>query len=117
MILGLGEVQDTEPIDEVLELDSSLLETPFQNLYEDTELVDYGNDEETLAQELGGVEEVVDDSEDEDGGNGCVAAAAESTCLREISPKAAAILLESDGSNDHQCHRGKQYAYVVIVHL
>ncbi|CAA7047059.1 unnamed protein product [Microthlaspi erraticum] len=101
-----SESQDTEPIDEEIELDSSLLETPFQNLYEDTELVVYGNDEETLDQELGGVEGVVDDSEDdENGGNGSVAAA-ESAVLRERSPKAKARLLESDGSNDHECQRG-----------
>ncbi|ESQ37994.1 hypothetical protein EUTSA_v10028474mg [Eutrema salsugineum] len=89
--------------------DCSSLETPFQKLYDDTELVDNGDcgDKETLDQEFGGLDEVVDDSEDEDRGNGSVAAA-ESTCLRELSPKAADILLESDGSNDHECETGKQ---------
>lgn len=103
-ILGCGEIQDTEPIDEAIVLDSSLL----QNLYEDTELVDNGNcgDEETLDLEYEGLNEVVDDSEDEGGGTGNVAAA-ESICLREPSPKAVDVLLESDGSNDHECQTGK----------
>ncbi|CAH8273329.1 unnamed protein product [Arabidopsis lyrata] len=98
-VLGCGEIEDTEPIDEEIVLDSSLLETPFQNLYDDTELVDIGN--------CGLDEVVVDDSEDEDGGNGSVAAG-EPICLRELRPKAGDILLESDGSNDHECQIGKQ---------
>ncbi|KAL1209317.1 hypothetical protein V5N11_025096 [Cardamine amara subsp. amara] len=108
-ILGCEEFQDTELIDEGIDLDSSLLKTPFQNLYEDTELVDNGNcgNEEALDLEFEGFVEVVDDSEDEDGGNGSVAPA-ESICLREPSPKAEDVLLESDGSNDHQCQTGKQ---------
>ncbi|EOA22744.1 hypothetical protein CARUB_v10003456mg [Capsella rubella] len=103
-VLGCGEIEDTEPIDEEIVLDSSLLESPFQNLYEDTELVDNENyvDEETL-----GLDQVVVDSEDEDGGSG-KAAAGELTYLRERSPKAAGVLLESDGSNDHECQIGKQ---------
>lgn len=97
-VLGCGEIEDTEPIDEEIVLDSSLLETPFQNLYDDTELVDIGN--------CGLDEVVVDDSEDEDGGNGSVAAG-DPICLRELRPKAGDILLESDGSNDHECQIGK----------
>ncbi|CAH2071835.1 unnamed protein product [Thlaspi arvense] len=111
-VLDFGEFQDTEPID-----DSSLLETPFQKLYDDTELVDNGDcgdSEETLDQECGGLDEVVDDSEDEDGGHGSVAAS-DSTCLKEGSLKAADILLESDGSNDHECQRGKHESNCDIV--
>ncbi|KAG7614976.1 BRCT domain [Arabidopsis thaliana x Arabidopsis arenosa] len=106
-ILGCGEIEDTEAIDEALVLNSSLLETPFQVLYDDTELVDNGNcgDEESLNQECYGLDQVVvDDSDDEDGS----VAAGEPMCLPELSPKAGDILLESDGSNDHECQTGKQ---------
>ncbi|XP_010422497.1 PREDICTED: uncharacterized protein LOC104707774 [Camelina sativa] len=90
-----GEIEDTEPIDEAMVLlDSSLLETPFQNLYDDTELV--------------GDDEMVVDSEDEDGGSGDFAADELTTCLRERIPKGADMLLESDGSNDHECQIGKR---------
>lgn len=113
-ILGCGEIEDTEPIDEAIVLDNSLLETPFHKLYDDTELVDNGNcgDEETLDQECYGLDQVVDDSEDEDGENGSFAVG-EPICLREQSPKAADMLLESDGSNDHECQIGK-YIFVLL---
>lgn len=104
--MGCGEIEDTEAIDEALVLNSSLLETPFQVLYDDTELVDNGNcgDEESLNQECYGLDQVVvDDSDDEDGS----VAAGEPMCLPELSPKAGDILLESDGSNDHECQTGK----------
>ncbi|XP_010430725.1 PREDICTED: uncharacterized protein LOC104714954 [Camelina sativa] len=90
-----GEIEDTEPIDEAMVvLDSSLLETPLQNLYDDTEVV--------------GDDELVVDSEDEDEGSGDVAADELTTCMLERSPIAANILLESDGSNDHECQIGKR---------
>ncbi|KFK30915.1 hypothetical protein AALP_AA6G042200 [Arabis alpina] len=103
--LGFGDFKDTELIDEAITLD-----IPFQKLYDDTEVVD---NEETLDLEFDCLDQVVNDSEDEeDEGNGSVA-----PVLRERSlVKAAGMLLESDGSNDHECCKtGKQESNCDIV--
>ncbi|KAF8116463.1 hypothetical protein N665_0017s0023 [Sinapis alba] len=107
----VNEIHDTEPIDD--DDDISLLEIPFQNLYNDTEPVDNC---ETLDLEFGGVEEeVVDDSEDEEGGGKGSVASSKQTCLLERIVKGADTLLESDGSNDHECQTGKQESNCDIV--
>lgn len=110
ILLGfeVNEVHDTEPIDD----DSSLHEIPFHNLYNDTELVDNC---ETLDHEF---EEVVDDSEDDDeGGGGGGKGSVDSSkprCVVERILEAPDTLLESDGSNDHECQTGKPIFCIVI---
>lgn len=94
-------------IDEAIALDSSLSETPLRKLYDDTELVDNGNC--GLDQEFDCLDQVVNDSEDEEGGNGSVA-----PVLRERNLKAVDILLESDGSNDHECHQTGKHIFVLL---
>ncbi|KAG2330798.1 hypothetical protein Bca52824_001978 [Brassica carinata] len=97
----VDEIHDTEPIDDD-DYDFSLHEIPFQNLYNDTELV---VNEESLDL---GLEEVVDDSEDDEGGGKGSVASSKPRCLLERNLKAADILLESDGSNDQECQTGQQ---------
>ncbi|KAJ0265010.1 BRCT domain-containing DNA repair protein [Hirschfeldia incana] len=99
-----NEIHDTEPID-----DSSLHEIPFQNLYNDTELVD---NEETVDHEF---DQVVDDSEDEGGEKGSVDSSKRRCVVVERILKAPDTLLESDGSNDHECQTGKQESKCDIV--
>ncbi|KAG5381595.1 hypothetical protein IGI04_033065 [Brassica rapa subsp. trilocularis] len=97
----VDEIHDTEPIDDNDNDDISLVE----DLYNDTELVDDG---ETLDQ-------VVDDSEDEEGGGKGSVASSKQPCLLERSVRAVDMLLESDGSNDQECHTGKQESNCDVV--
>ncbi|CAG7859762.1 unnamed protein product [Brassica rapa] len=99
--LEVNGIHDTEPIDDDDNDGISLVE----DLYNDTELVDDG---ETLDQ-------VVDDSEDEEGGGKGSVASSKQPCLLERSVRAVDMLLESDGSNDQECHTGKQESNCDVV--
>ncbi|KAL0642504.1 hypothetical protein Bca4012_040794 [Brassica carinata] len=76
------------------------------------------SDGETLDHEFGGFDQVVDDSEDDGGGGGgkgSVDSSKQQCLLERRSIKAGDMLLESDGSNDQECHRGKQESNCDVV--
>ncbi|XP_013612923.1 PREDICTED: uncharacterized protein LOC106319208 [Brassica oleracea var. oleracea] len=110
----VNEIHDTEPIDDDDDDDNDDISL-VENLFNDTELVDDG---ETLDHEFGGFDQVVDDSEDDGGGGGgkgSVDSSKQQCLLERRSIKAGDMLLESDGSNDQECHTGKQESNCDVV--
>ncbi|XP_010523176.1 PREDICTED: uncharacterized protein LOC104801564 [Tarenaya hassleriana] len=107
--LGCREFQDTVPFDDEMVLDSPLHENPFAKLREHTGLVDTEDcaEDGTLERIFGSDVEVVNDSEDDEGGTRRSTFADHSMSLAQTSATAVGIL-ESDGSNDHDCNTGKK---------
>ncbi|XP_013685772.2 uncharacterized protein LOC106389961 [Brassica napus] len=113
----VNEIHDTEPIDDDDDDNDDDDLSLVENLFNDTELV---GDGETLDHEFGGFDQVVDDSEDDGGGGGgggkgSVDSSKQQCLLERRSIKAGDMLLESDGSNDQECHTGKQESNCDVV--
>ena len=118
IVLGfeVNEIHDTEPIDDDDDDDNDDISL-VENLFNDTELVDDG---ETLDHEFGGFDQVVDDSEDDGGGGGgkgSVDSSKQQCLLERRSIKAGDMLLESDGSNDQECHTGRNESDPLLVQM